>query len=473
MKEQRQGSRPAQGRLQAKRAMHGRESPRLVHEGRIIHAEQSRQAPKRLETLGPSAACLDLLKILPSVLDEIIPLNQRHRQQLPHDIRRLWEDLTSEKEHRSAEYLGSPAYTSAYCRYFLPWNILRLASTLGNAPLGLGPGAVIMDLGSGPLTLPIALYAARPELREIPLRIYCVDRTPRILAVGKAIFESICAKTEGRLPPWEIILSQLPFGKPLTEKADLLTEANMFNEFFWKGKASLGERALQTAGQLLGYIKNSGSIFLMEPGDPRSGAFISATRAALAIQGAAPVAPCPHRHSCPMPGIFRSLPTSLNDEQGLRDEGRIRNAGQGKSCMESVVMPKWRTKYPWCHFTLDAAIAPSWLQDLSRAAGLPKEKMVFSYLVAHRQVSEGKTPDSASDEAMKVRVISESFSLPGNMLGCYACSREGFTLLRRPRPQTPTNQHEAPEPGDLLTVQQSTAGARPRDEKSGAIIVSL
>lgn len=522
--------------------------------------------------------------MLPSVVDEIVPLNQRHRQQLPHDVRRLWEDLTSEKQHRFAEYLGSPAYSSAYCRYFLPWNILRLSSVLKSAPLTLKPGAVILDFGSGPLTFPIALYAARPELRKIPLTLYCADRTQRILTIGKAIFESLCAKLEGELPPWKIVLTQLPFGSPAPEKADLLAEANMFNEFFWKGEASLGARATQTAGQLLSYLKDSGSVFLMEPGDPRSGAFISAMRAALAAQGVWPAAPCPHWHACPMPGFFRSLGAREAEAEDSDGDGGP-GVGRGKLArratdaptvgprtaythavgpydsdpshdvdfsldvgpcaepvrtersravfetagrMQSVVMPKWRTKYPWCHFTLDTKGAPPWLEDLSRAAGLPKEKLVLSYLLAGRQLSEqdgspgehlrrgtAKTSDRP-EASMKLRVISGSFPLPGGKLGCYACSPLGFTLLTWPeqaygavpsragkepeaqqrarnrgaevkaapggskgsaaenRPARNDSATVEPASGDLLTVNPGPAGTgQRRDEKTGAVVIAI
>jgi len=561
---------------------HGSQAPRGTH----IEPERVRpidrphqiyrnERPRLLQDFSVPSTCTDLLDTLPSVLDEIIPLNQRHRQQLPHDVRRLWEDLTSEKQHRFAEYLGTPAYSSAYCRYFLPWNILRLASVLKTAPLTLKSGAVILDFGSGPLTFPIALYAARPELRKIPLTLYCADRTQRILAIGKAIFESLCAKLDGELPPWKIILTQLPFGSPASEKVDLLAEANMFNEFFWKGEASLGARATQTAGQLLSYLKDSGTVFLMEPGDPRSGAFISAMRAALAAQGVWPVAPCPHWRACPMPGFFRSLGAREAEAQDFGDDGgpgvgrekfargadartaKLRAEGprdidsraatirtepsqaafEVVGRMQSVVMPKWRTKYPWCHFTLDTKAAPPWLEDLSCAAGLPKEKLVLSYLLAGRQLPEqgglvdlrGRDARDAAETSdrpgasMKLRVISGSFPLPGKMLGCYACSQLGFTLLTWPEQACKASPSRAadmpaarrraqkhgadvktaratkdrvagnraakndsveagsedglsaePASGDLLAVISGPAGTeRRRDEKTGAVVISI
>ena len=455
-------------------------------------------SPRVLQEFAVPESCIEVLAVLPRALDEVMPLNQRHRQQLPGDIRRLWEDLTSEKQHRFAEYLGAPAFSSAYCRYFLPWNILRLSSILKNAPLFLTTGSSVLDFGSGPLTFPMALYASRPELRKTPLTIYCADKTQRILAIGKAIFESLCVKIGGELPPWKIELIQLAFGTPLRvqtstgssspgerpverfEKVDLLAEANMFNEFFWKGEAPLGTKATQNAAKLLSYIKDSGTILLVEPGDPRSGAFISAMRAALVARGIMPIGPCPHQCACPMPGFFRSLG---GDEDA--------KAGKMLAKMTPVVMPKWRPKYPWCHFTLSTESAPPWLEDLSRSAGLPKEKMVLSYLLAAKDSKEdsGQEPIKTDTHAhqLEVRVVSAAFPLPGNKTGCYACSNLGFTLLEWKEGSCPIansqqNKHISqtskqedrlePSSGDLLALTLSSAPNR-RDEKTGAVVIPI
>ena len=370
---------------------------------------------EKLESLAANSDTVLALEALPAIFDEVVPLNQRHRLELGRTIRLLWEDLTSEREHRTAEYLGSPAYYSSYVRYFLPWNILRLASILGEMPLSLKAGSVVTDIGSGPLSLPIALYVARPDLRGLPLTVYCADKTERILKVGQTIFESLCAKLSGSLPPWKIVLLRQPFGTRLPEKADLITAANVFNEFFWKSKAPLGARAALTAEQIIDNLNDEGSVFFMEPGDPRSGSFMSAMRAAFLAAGARPVSPCPHSRSCPMPGVFHGLESPLTESSPKEKSGRLGN----------VVMPKRRDKYPWCHFTVGTESAPGWLKKLSDEAGLPKEKLVFSYLLVALPggATDPKTPDLA-------RIVSEAFPLPDRKTGRYACSAEGYTLIR-------------------------------------------
>jgi len=429
-------------------------------------------AARRLETLVPSSQSLAAINALEGVLNEVAPLQAKHRAALGKDIRTLWEELTSDRESRSEEYMGTPAALSAYLRYFMPWNVFRLTSLLTNADFCLPDGAVIVDVGSGPLTFPIALWASRPELRDVPLTIYCMDRVERVLETGLAIFETLCMRSGGRLPPWRIVPRKESFGAPMPERAHLVTAANVFNEFFWKDKRSLGERSLDVARTLLSYIRENGSIFVMEPGDPRSGSFVSALRAALLSEGAAPLGPCPHALSCPMPGIFRHL---LPPEETRTVKGDP-NVAPSRFVLAPVVMPKKREKYPWCHLGVDALKAPAWLEALSEEAGLPKERAVLSYLWAARGalarlplgVPEPDRPSERERRAragrgILVRVISEPFALPDGSSGQYACSSIGYTMLKR------KSGEDAFASGDLLEVTSSPLARN--DEKSGAIVL--
>jgi len=113
----------------------------------------------------------------------------------------------------------------------MPWNLVRLIALLTDLPLELSTNATIIDMGSGPLTMPLALYCAKPVLRQLPLRFVCVDRSPRILEAGKMLLELVAVRTEGSLPPWQLQLLHERFGEPLSEKADLFCAINVFNEF--------------------------------------------------------------------------------------------------------------------------------------------------------------------------------------------------------------------------------------------------
>jgi hypothetical protein len=413
-----------------------------------------------------------VIAALEAIIDESAPIQPKHRAGLRVDIRQLWEELTSDRESRSNDYLGSPPALSAYLRYFLPWNVYRLSAILSNADFCLPDNAIVVDIGSGPLTIVIALWAARPELRDVPLTIYCLDRVERVMEAGKNIFETLCLRLDGRIPPWRIETRKESFGGAIPERAHLLTAANVFNEFFWKDRRNLGERALDTAHTLLQYIRENGSIFIMEPGDPRSGAFISSLRAALLAEGAPPLGPCPHALSCPMPGIFRHL---LPPEETRTVKGDP-NIAPSRFVLPPVTMPKKRDKFPWCHFGIDTSKAPAWLQALSEEAGLPKEKASLSYLWAARGAvarlpvgipnpvhSSERERRARAGKGILVRVVSEPFALPDGTTGQYACSSLGYTLLKRQRGDEPFDS------GKLLEVAASPLAHY--DDKSGAIIL--
>ncbi len=428
---------------------------------------------RTLETLTPPGESLSALAVLEGVLEEAAPLSPKHRAGLRGDIRALWEELTSEREHRSSDYLSTPPALSAYLRYFLPWNLFRLSSIFSNADFCLPDNGVVIDIGSGPLTVPIALWMSRPELREVPLTFYCLDRVERVLEAGKNVFETLCMRVSGRLPPWKIEIRKESFGASLPERAHLLTAANVFNEFFWKEKGSLGERALETAHTLMSYLRENGSLFIMEPGDPRSASLISALRAALLAEGAAPLGPCPHSLSCPMPGVFRHL---LPPEETRQVKGDP-NVAPSRFVLPPVAMPKKRDKFPWCHFGLPTTKAPAWLTALSDEAGLPKEKVTLSFLWAARgsmvRPSVGMPESSArpsererrarAGRGILVRVVSDPFTVQDGSTGQYACSSLGYTMLKRTRGQEPFDS------GTLLEI--TTSPLARNDEKSGAIVL--
>ncbi len=450
-------------------------------EGRPIFSRQGRPSGKKplspvrtLESLSPSTPGSALLERLDEAIDEVAPLQPKHRASLRGDIRQLWEDLTSDRENRPADYLGNPASLSAYLRYFLPWNVYRLTSILSNADFCLPDRAVVVDIGSGPLTFVMALWIARPELRELPLTVYCVDRVERVMETGLAIFETLCLRNGFPVPPWRIELRKEGFGVPLPERAHLLAAANVFNEFFWKDRSTIGEKAIETAHTLLSYLRQDGSLFVMEPGDPRSGALISALRAGLIAEGASPLGPCPHAYSCPFPGIFRGLSPHEAPQHHPKGDPNI---APSRYHLHPVVMPRKRDKFPWCHFGVDADGAPAWLRARSEEAGLPKERAVFSYLWAARGVlarpvaapvvdqhpSERERRARAVNHGILVRVVSEPFALPDGSFGQYGCSNLGYSMLRRAHDAEPF------EPGDLLEVQASPV--QRNDEKSGAVIL--
>lgn len=368
------------------------------------------------------------LRDIPALIDTLFPLPGRFRAGLPGDVRTLSHLLTDERDSRKDGYLGKDALHSAYLRYFLPWNIYRLARLLPSLPLALNDGDVVLDLGSGPLTLPIALLLSRPELRPLSLEIRCVDRTPKILDAGAQLFETL---REAFPCNWRIKTIRASFGdrqfvagRPDTQKARLVCAANLLNELTRDRTVAPEARARQNADLLASLGNEKASILIVEPGTPPSARDLSALRTHFISSGWRPASPCPHTGTCPLPG------------------------GKGKK---------------WCHFAFDDSGAPQSLRQLSAAAGIPKERVTLSFLLMTRDAAVPAPQKTASGEL--VRVVSDGFAVPGQGWGRYACSKAGLVLV--------VGQKFAVEKlasGSLVRLPPSTGE---RDARSGAWIIRL
>jgi hypothetical protein len=114
-----------------------------------------------------SADARRALEQLPAALDAVLPLKTAHRRDLPAAVQELSARLTCERGGNERPYWSSPRLASAYLRYFLPWNLARLIRLMGGLELPDPPAeaaqrAMLLDIGSGPLTLPLALWLAKP-----------------------------------------------------------------------------------------------------------------------------------------------------------------------------------------------------------------------------------------------------------------------------------------------------------------------
>jgi hypothetical protein len=375
----------------------------------------------------PSPQFLALLAGLPQHLDAAMPMRRQHRRELPGDIRELSHLLTDERGDLRRDYLADPAALSAYLRYFLPWNIFRLGTLFSGLALDPPEGATIVDLGSGPLTAPLALWMARPHLRKRALTFVCVDRAPKPMRLGLDALTHLAGGAEA-LAPWRVTLVKAPLDARLREKADLLIMANALNEVLHRGEGDLMETADALAWHLATMLTPTGQLLVVEPGIRPSAHLIAALRQGFLNHALLPLAPCPHTGPCPM-------------------------SGRGYTA--------------WCHFNFDAAPAPRWLRDLSEAARLPKENVSLSLLhfsAKGRDLAAGEGKDL-------VRAVSGPFAIPSEpgseqrRFGQYACSERGLTLLSLPR------KHMVPLPGTLL---EATWPQEPvKDAKSGALVLPI
>jgi hypothetical protein len=370
-----------------------------------------------------------ILELIPSIIEKTFPLPARFRSALPSGIAELSRLLTNNRSGRTLSYLGKPKFLNAYLYYFTIWNIYRMCIILHNENITLKANDIITDMGSGPLTFVSALWIIHPDLRNIPLEINCIDRSSPALEAGKKFFCALCLAVERKENnSWKINLIKKEIDIRRTDiqinkkSPALVCAINLFNEIYEKIPHSNNEALKQISANAAILMHNLASkeafILTVEPGVPQSGKFISFLRTAFLELDRPPASPCSHTKDCPCCGKR------------------------------------------WCHFVFETIDAPKELQRLSAAARIPKERLVFSYLL-----TGGASRTKNSNGAQSVRIISDIFPLPDNRFGRYGCGSQGLVLLTGSK-----NRIEKIISGSLIT---SGAVANKYDAKSGALIMEI
>jgi hypothetical protein len=375
------------------------------------------------------------------------PLSARQQLGLGLEIKRLFHFLADERGTRRVDYLNNPASLAAYIRSYHWWNLVRLirlfSGPVGTALIPAGGAEEIpcVDLGSGPFTVPIALWLSRPELRRRPLVWYCVDRSKSALTAGEELFLAAAARTvlvNGDGPaPWRIVRVPGDVGTKIRRKARLVCAANVLNELIQARSSSCGRepQGQRYAALLSAYADpDAASVLVVEPGTPPSARLLSSLRSAFGDAGWQVSAPCPHSGPCPMDG---------------------RSA-------------------KWCNFAFSSRDAPRELRSVSKSAGLPKERVGLSFLLMHRTPSGAGLPGippGSPAASIPVRVTSDAIILPGGRTGFYGCSKLGLVVLECAAGEVAS---KGPQPrlesGALVYVEGTSKGT---DRKTGGIFVEF
>lgn len=380
-----------------------------------------------------------ILQDFDQIAQSSMPANSKQLVALPKQIRELSHQMTDDRGSRRLGYMNEKTFLASYVRYFMWWNLVRLTRLFANLDFDfLSDGDVCLDIGSGPLTLPCALWLARPDLRSKKLVWYVMDISQLALSLGEEIFLSVAAATGGE--PWKIVRVKGPLGTAVKEKAAFVTCANIFNEILQKQSEPPDFLAKKYSQSLFKYLdfgeQASPAIFLAEPGTPGSGRFVSLMRDAFIRRGLLAVAPCPHQQNCPMDG---------------------RRLGKGGATGK------------WCNFAFDTDDAPKKLLALSAKAGIPKERAVISFVYARSETAcKPKTCGGL------LRIASDIIRLPAAepgqkpRIGHYACSEQGLVLALS------KGGHRVYS-GDLVEIENAgkPKSGPARDAKTGALIVEI
>lgn len=351
-----------------------------------------------------------ILRDFDQIAQSAIPSNSKQLVALPKQIRELSHQMTDDRSSRRLGYMNEKTFLVSYVRYFMWWNLVRLTRLFANLDFSfLRDGDFCLDVGSGPLTLPCALWLSRPDLRQKKLVWHVMDISQGALSLGEEIFLSLAAATGGE--PWKIVRVKGSLGTSLKQKTAFVTCANMFNEIIQSQTEPpdfLAKKYSQALFKYLDFSEGANpALLLVEPGVPKSARFVSLMRDAFIRRGFSISAPCPHQGECPMDG---------------RRAGQ--NGGNGK----------------WCNFAFETDDAPKKLLALSAKAGIPKERAVLSFVFAQTLASpkkpeiSDKPKNSAAANSSLLRIASDIIRIPAERegqkarVGHYACSERGLVL---------------------------------------------
>lgn len=396
---------------------------------------------------APDSQARNDLALAQVAIGAAFPLKAAHRKALPFSVQELSALLTAERVQIHG-YWQKPSLTGAYLYYFLPWNLLRLAWLLPGLPLDLPENGRILDLGSGPLTLPLGLWLSRPELRKLSVSVTCADPAQRPMELGHSVFEHLQPEEErGQKTGWELQLLRAPMDVALRKagKVNLITAGNVLNEISPR-QERLEERLEEIFYSMDRILEPGGQIFLLEPGTRLGGKLISLMRRIGLREGYSVEAPCTHEEACPYAPLENFDDDEAPAPRKSRDKTFLRQASG------------------WCHFTLAPDGAPPELLELSRAAYLEKERLSFACLLLRKPDGKAQATTVKQDQTNRsgvltpVRVISDPIKLPQTGTRArYVCSRHGLGLL-----------HQADYCKSGMLVEALLPDKATRDAKSGA-----
>ena len=369
--------------------------------------------------------------LLYPALAELIPMKPSQRKELPHACRELSEYLTTEREMLSRPYWTNPRLLSAYFHYFLMWNLIRLCKLFPQINLGtIPPKCTFADLGSGPLTIPLALFLSRKDLHKKEITFICADIAPQPLQIGRNLFEILRQK----LAPeclWKIEIVRAPNHKILRQihtPVSLITMGNVLNEGDEKKKISTFEQIRHIYDMACQVLDDTGKIFVVEPGTRQGARMIQILRTLVTeeIQELDKFEDADEE--------IGEVETSENGwaENAFEDEQEEAPHQIISPCPHAVSCPltrQFHKQNAWCHFNTETAFIPKELKELSQKAGLDKESVSLSYLyLAKKELAEKLLKQEQSKH--KARIISDAFVVPHYKgRARYACHEKGLLLI--------------------------------------------
>lgn len=378
-----------------------------------------------------------------SNLSNIIPMSTSQRRELPYACKDLSRELTTERDALSRPYWSSPRLTSAYMHYFLPWNIIRLCRLFPTLDFGSIPQSpYLLDIGSGPLTLPIALWLSRKDLRQKEVTFYCTDMSPQPLNLGKRLFNALREELDPS-SPWKIITIRTPLYKAISScEKDLwcITMGNVLNEGEEKKAHPIAKQIETLVKEAKKALLPEGKIFAVEPGTRQGARMLALLRNSATqlnfIQDEEENENDFDEENLDMESLFLSDEEFYGEEEAEEEEEVFKNppfqvlspCTHNDDCPLSKSNAKQGSA--WCHFSIPSDYVPHALRQLSQKAGLDKMSVSLSFLYLARYDEARKILKRYEKEQEMARIISDAFPIQDyNGRARYACHYKGLLLL--------------------------------------------
>ena len=342
-----------------------------------------------------------------------------HRSPLFHDVVRLHDLFTAERDERVSGYLREPGLRRAYVGYFAPLNAVKIAALLkvleSEASLPAWRAPRVLDLGAGPLSGIAGAWFRYGQLGTS----HAIDIASRAMEDGRSLLreaganaDAVSVQVGSLAAPW----------KPPFAKADLVILANVLNEV-GDPRRDL-EKRLDIVRRALSRVDTGGRLLIVEPGTRVHGRALSHLRDEI-----------------------------LESEIG----------GVLAPCRGTMPCPLLRRKGDWCHHDLVYEPVES-VRKLERQARLQKQFLKLSYLLVARK-------DDA--QIVSKATASDSLRLIGGMMSAsdgqrrYACGDSGMVVLESKGRRLPDKLYRKHR-GELCELRYPGVSVSPVTANSGA-----
>jgi ribosomal protein RSM22 (predicted rRNA methylase) len=307
-------------------------------------------------------------------------------------VRTLSRLFTRERDALGSDYFADPALRRAYLLYFLPVNLAKVASLLGEMPALPARPLRVLDVGSGPGVGALAVLGHLTEhgiAAQEDSEVIAVDRSRRALQEAETLWAQLSVTGRGR-PSVRFHAVPLDLERPgarVPWKAgafDLVILANSLNELFRSVTDPIARRVMLLQS-LLDALSPDGTCLIVEPALRETTRDLHHVRDRLvAAKRATVYSPCLHERPCP-----------------------------------ALVHPD-----DWCHEERPWS-PPAMLRAIDREAGFIKDALKFSYLMLRK---DGLTVAERGPDVY--RVVSEVMVMKGDRQA-WLCNETGRPLVGR------------------------------------------